>query len=48
MRTGRTVYDCLYLALAIRTKSVMHSSDKRLVNALASGPLKKHLAWIGD
>jgi predicted nucleic acid-binding protein len=48
LRTHRTVYDCLYLALAVRTKSVMYSSDKRLVNALADGPLKKHAAWIGE
>ena len=45
--TGRTVYDCLYLALAIKTKTVMFSSDRRLVNALAHGPLSKHIAWIG-
>ncbi len=47
LRTGRTVYDCLYLVLAVRSKSVMHTSDKRLVNALADGPLRKHVAWIG-
>jgi len=45
--TGRTVYDCLYLALAIKTKAMMFSSDRRLVNALAHGPLSKHIAWIG-
>jgi predicted nucleic acid-binding protein len=46
--THRTVYDCLYLALAVRSKSAVHTSDKRLVNALADGPLKKYVAWIGD
>lgn len=48
LRTGRTVYDCLYLALAVKTRSVMVSADKRLVNALADTPLEKHIAWIGD
>ena len=48
MNTGRTVYDCLYLALAVTNKTVMVSADKRLVNALASGPLGKHVAWIGE
>jgi len=48
LRTGRTVYDCLYLALAVRTKSIMVSADKRLVNALLGTPLEKHIVWIGD
>ena len=48
MKTGRTVYDCLYLALAVANKTVMVSADKRLVNALSGGPLRKHVAWIGD
>ena len=48
LRTGRSVYDCLYLALAVKTKSVMSSADKRLVNALAGSPLSRHIAWIGE
>ena len=48
LRTGRTVYDCLYLALAVKTKSIMISGDKRLVNALLGTPLEKHIVWIGD
>ena len=48
LRCGRSVYDCLYLALAVATRSVLVSADKRLVNALAATPLAKHVAWIGD
>jgi len=48
MQLDRTVYDCLYLALAVKTKSVMITGDKRLVSALAGGPLAKHVVWIGD
>jgi predicted nucleic acid-binding protein len=48
MRTGRTAYDCLYLALAMRTKAVMVSNDRRFVNSLASGPLKEHIVWLGE
>jgi predicted nucleic acid-binding protein len=47
LRTERTVYDCLYLALAVQRKTTMVSGDHRLVNALADGPLKDHVAWIG-
>lgn len=48
LRTKRTVYDCLYLALAVRTKAVLVSGDKRFVNALAGSPFEKHVAWLGS
>ena len=48
LETGRTVYDCLYLALAVETGSVMVTGDRRLVNSLARTPLVKYVAWIGD
>jgi predicted nucleic acid-binding protein len=47
VRYKRTVYDSLYVALAIRTGSVLVTGDLRLVNALAGGPLEKYVAWIG-
>jgi predicted nucleic acid-binding protein len=47
MQFRRSVYDSLYLALAVKTNSMMVTADKRLVNALAGGPLEKHVAWIG-
>ena len=48
LRTGRTVYDCLYVALAVQQKSSVVSDDRRLVNALADGPLKEHVTWLGE
>ena len=34
--TDRTVYDSLYVALAVRQDAVMVTADERLVNALAN------------
>lgn len=48
LRARRTVYDCLYLVLAVRTNSAMITADKRLTNALSASPLAKHVAWIGE
>jgi predicted nucleic acid-binding protein len=39
IQTRSTVYDCLYLALAIREKTEMVSAEQRLANALSAGPL---------
>ena len=36
--TGRTVYDPMYLALAIRLETQMITADERLANALAAIP----------
>jgi len=47
MRTGRTVYDCLYVVLAGQLKAVLVSGDRRLVNAFAHGPLKDCVRWLG-
>lgn len=48
MRFDRSVYDSLYLALAVKSGSILVSADRRLVNALAVTHLAKHVAWIGD
>jgi predicted nucleic acid-binding protein len=47
-RTGRTVYDSLYLALAVQQKVPMVTADQRLYNALRGGQLAAHLLWIED
>lgn len=44
----RTVYDGLYVALAVKTQSVMITGDQRLVNGLAGTPFGETVAWIGD
>jgi len=48
MRTDRTVYDSLYVALAVKTESVMITADKRLINALAGSSLEKYVQWLGN
>ena len=46
--TKRSAYDCMYLALAENTDTVMVSADKRFTNALANTPWAKHVVWLGD
>jgi predicted nucleic acid-binding protein len=41
-QTGRTAYDCLYLALAVQLGARMVTADEKLVNALAGTP------WAGS
>jgi predicted nucleic acid-binding protein len=41
---GRTVYDCLYVALAVQSNSQLITADERLANSLAGRfPVK----WLG-
>jgi predicted nucleic acid-binding protein len=44
--TGRTVYDCLYLALAHHQDAVLITADERFANALVNTPLAKHIRLI--
>jgi predicted nucleic acid-binding protein len=48
MEFGRTMYDCLYVALAIREQAVMVTADKKLYNALQPTRLASHLRWVED
>src|SRR5262249_16992062 len=46
--TQQTVYDCLYLALAVELGGQMVTADERLVNSLVSTPWAKHVRWVAD
>ena len=44
LSTGRTVYDAMYVALAVQRESIFVTADERLVNGLATHwPVK----WLG-
>lgn len=46
--TGRTVYDSLYVALAVRDNGQLVTADAKLYNALHNGPLSPFLLWVED
>jgi predicted nucleic acid-binding protein len=47
-RTQRTVYDCLYLALAVQLGGRMVTADERLCNALVGTQWAAHIVSVGD
>ena len=47
-QTQRTVYDSLYLALAIRETALFVTADAKFYNALQSTPLASSLLWVAD
>jgi predicted nucleic acid-binding protein len=48
MRFDRSVYDSLYLAVAILRHCPVVTADRRFHDALAGGPLRTHVLWVGD
>lgn len=47
LATGRSIYDSVYVALAVALECRLVTADERLVNALAGGPLASHVLWVG-
>ncbi len=43
IETKRSIYDCLYLALAEALECRMVTADRRFFQALQNGPLSSHL-----
>jgi predicted nucleic acid-binding protein len=46
--TGRSVYDCTYLALAIRRALPLVTADRRFYDAIKLGAFASHLLWVED
>ena len=47
-QTGQSIYDCLYVALALLLKARMVTADRRLYEGLKKGQFEKHTVWIED
>jgi len=47
-QSGRSIYDCFYLALAIQENCQMVPSDEKFFNALQNTGWAVSLAWIED
>jgi predicted nucleic acid-binding protein len=45
---GRTVYDCVYLALAFSLNLPLVTADRRLYNGITGTPWQPLVKWVGD
>lgn len=48
MHLDRSVYDCVYLALAMKRSAPLVTADKRFANALENSKAKTHIRWLGE
>jgi predicted nucleic acid-binding protein len=48
LTTGRTVYDSIYLALAVALGCKLVTADQKLYDALRGGPFNDDVLWVAD
>jgi predicted nucleic acid-binding protein len=48
LATGRTVYDSIYVALAVALGCKFVTADRKLYNALRGGPFTDDVVWVAD
>ena len=46
--TGASLYDCMYLALAVELKSVVVTADRRFLRSIAETEYADYGLWIED
>jgi predicted nucleic acid-binding protein len=44
----RSLYDCLYLTLALRLRMRLVTADRRLLDALIGTVFASHVLWVED
>ena len=47
-QTRRSLYDCLYLTLAVRLDGELVTADRKLYDALQADSVSKNLCWVED
>jgi len=48
LRTRQSVYDSLYVALAVVLGARLVTADRRLVEGLSGRPFEERVVWVGD
>jgi predicted nucleic acid-binding protein len=48
LATGRTVYDSIYVALAVALNCKLVTADQKLYDALRAGPFADDVIWVAD
>ncbi|MBI4460389.1 MAG: type II toxin-antitoxin system VapC family toxin [Acidobacteria bacterium] len=48
IETAASIYDCLYITLAVSLEARMVTADRQLYRKLAPSPLARRLLWVED
>jgi len=48
MALNRTVYDCIYLAVAIGLDAPLVTADRKLFRSIKAGPFATHVHWLEE
>jgi predicted nucleic acid-binding protein len=48
MTLDRTVYDSVYVALAVAQECSLFTADRKFHSAVLTSPLAAHVRWVGD
>lgn len=48
IKCGLSVYDCLYVSLAVLLNARVVTADRKLHDVINKSPLQKHVLWVVD